>query len=77
MLLYTLKLNLYDCETFVTMDNDNHWFMYFDNVEMSNTNDMNLDVVGVDFTQILQILYRPVLGHRPQRRPQTSDIGVR
>ena len=24
--------------------------MYFENVEMSSTNDMNLDVVGVDFT---------------------------
>jgi len=29
--------------------------MYFDNVEMSSTNDMNLDVVGVDFTLISQI----------------------
>ena len=29
------------------MDNDNHWSMYFENIEMSNTNDMNPDVVGV------------------------------
>ena len=29
--------------------------MYFENVEMSNTNDMNPDVVGVDFTIISQI----------------------
>jgi len=37
------------------MDNDNHWSMYFENVKMSSTNDMNLDVVGVDFTLISQI----------------------
>jgi len=37
------------------MDNDNHWYMYFSNVEMSSTNDMNPDVVGVDFTLISQI----------------------
>jgi len=36
------------------MDNDNHMSMYFDNVEMSSTNDMNFDV-GVDFTLISQI----------------------
>jgi len=29
--------------------------MYFDNVEMSNTNNMKPDVVGVDFTLISQI----------------------
>jgi len=37
------------------MDNDNHWSMYFGNVEMSSTNYMNPDVVGVDFTLISQI----------------------
>jgi len=37
------------------MDNNNHWCMYFDNVKMSSTNDMNFDVVGVDFTLISQI----------------------
>ena len=37
------------------MDNDNHWSMYFENVEMSSTNDMNHDVVDVDFTLISQI----------------------
>jgi len=29
--------------------------MYFDNVEMSSTNDMNPDAIGVDFTLISQI----------------------
>jgi len=37
------------------MDNDNHWSMYLKNVKMFSTNDMNLDVVGVDFTLISQI----------------------
>jgi len=37
------------------MDNDNHWLMYFDNVKMSNTNDTNSDIVGVNFTLISQI----------------------
>ena len=37
------------------MDNDNHWFMYFDDVEMSSPNDMNSDFIGVDFTLISQI----------------------
>jgi len=40
---------------FVTMDNNNHWSMYFDNVKMSSTNDMNPDVVDVNFTLISQI----------------------
>ena len=44
-----------DCLGFVTMDNDNHWSMYFENIEMSSTNDMNPDVLGVDFTLISQI----------------------
>jgi len=32
------------------MNNDNHGFMYFDNVKMFNMNDLNSNVVGVDFT---------------------------
>ena len=37
------------------MDNNNHWSIYFDNVKISNTNDKNPDVLGVDFTLIPQI----------------------
>jgi len=38
------------------MDKDNHWCMYFKNVEMCSTNDMNPDVVGVDFPLIIIII---------------------
>jgi len=34
------------------MDNDNHWSMYFNDVDMSSTNYMNDDVVGVDFNLV-------------------------
>jgi len=37
---------------FVYMDNDNHWSMYFDDIEMPRTNNMNDDVVDVDFNPI-------------------------
>jgi len=39
----------------MTIDNDNRWSMYFNNVEISSTNDMNLNVVGVNFTLISQV----------------------
>ena len=37
------------------MDNDNHWSMYFDDVEMPITNDMNPNVFGFDFKIITHI----------------------
>ena len=34
----------------MTLDNDNHWFMYFDNVEMSNMNEMCWCRFHINFT---------------------------